>query len=488
MNLGSTIRKNTAWIFSGGLLTQSVKFFVGIALARILAPDDFGLLVTVQIFTGGAGFIAGAGMGQALMQAKEVDRRHYNTVFTIQLLICVCIYAFFYHISPYFAAWYQTPLYEDLLRVSALSFLIRPFSNISGAKLRRDMRFKSITINSMVALTIGSSTSIYLALNGFGVWSLISGGLISAVYTAISLMLISKNYPKFYYNHAIAKTIGAYGIKVSINDIVFYLKAQTPNFIIGAYMAPANVGIFNKGSSLSALPVSTISGSAYQTVFRALSSVQENLDQSKYIYLRTITLVTVYTVPFYIGLLWLSEAFVVTVYGEKWLLSALPLQILSIGGLFRCITNPSGAVMAAQNLLGTEIKIQLIALIMTAAGVSYGVLHESLLLISLGLLPSIIFLSITLSYFALRQLNASYKDLFRALKPALKLNIFLALTLAITHIEIQIYLPNIQTFQYLIILSASGGIVYGSLFLFYPIRELEQESKRWKKLFRLTRN
>jgi len=488
MNLGSSIRINTAWLFSGKLTIQLINFIVGIILARILAPEDFGILVTIQVFTGAAGFIAGGGMGQALIQTKEISKQHFQVVLTLQFMVCTLIYFFFYFIAPYFSIWFATPIYENLLRISALSFVIRPFINVANSKLSREMRFKALTINSLASLTISSTTSIYLALNDFGTWSLIYGGLIGAFYSAISLTIISKCYPAFYYEKTIAKSLGSYGIKFSANDIICYLRSQVPNVLIGKYMGPAAVGLFNKGDSLSELPVQTISGSAYQTIFRALSSAQDNLDQSKYIYLRTITLVTVYTFPFYIGLFWLSESFIVTVYGEKWLMAAIPLQILSIARLFSCVTNPSGAVMAAQNLLGIEIKITLASLILSLLGCIYGIQNENIALIAIGLLPSYLFVFSSMTYYSLRQLNATYKDLFFALKPAFKLNIFLILILAITDIEIQIYLPYLKANEYLLALSGIGGISYILLFLFYPIPDLEKETLRWKKLLRLPIN
>ena len=486
MNLGESIRKNTSWILGSNIISQVIKFGVGIALARLLTPEIFGLLITVQVFTGAAGFIAGGGMGQALIQAKNVTTKHFRVVFTLQFAICSLIYCFFYNIAPYFSVWFNNPIYTDLLRISALTFLIRPFASVAKSKLHREMNFKIISLVSFVGLIIGSGTSIILAINNYGVWSLVLGGIIGPIFTSLLYITYSKCYPGFEFDSVIAKKLGSYGFQASVNNIVGYLKTQIPNFLIGKFLGPSTVGLFNKGSSLSEIPVITISGSAYQTVFRALSSSQDNLDQSKYIYLRTITLVSIYTFPFYIGLFWLSESFILTVYGEQWLMAAIPLQILSISGLFRCITNTSGAVMAAQNLLGTEIKIQLIALVLTALGCWYGVVQGDIVLIAFGLLPSTIFLSTALSYNALQQLNATYSELFQAIRPAIRLNLILASILAITDIEIRIYLPDLHISEYLIILSSIGCISYSGLFLFYPIQALEKESLRWKKLFRLT--
>ncbi len=485
MQLGKSIRHNTLWLFTGNMSQKILEFITGVILARLLFPEDFGILVTVQVFTGTAGLIAGGGMGQALIQAKQVDKRHFQVVFTLQLLICSMIYAFFFHIAPLFADWFNTSVYTDLLRVSALSFILRPFNNVAKAKLSREMRFKAITLISVMTHLITISVSIYLALNGYGVWSLVLSGIFSSLFSTISLILTSKFYPKIHFEGNIARTLGKYGAKATTNDIIQHFKQQAPNFIIGKFSGATAVGLFNKGESLSTLPIQTISGSVYQTIFRALSSIQDNLDQSKYIYLRTITLVTTYTFPFYLGLLWVAEPFIITIYGERWQLAAVPLQILSIAGFFRCITNPSGAVMDAQNLLSTEIKIQLTALILTTAGCIYGTLHNSLLLISLGLLPSALFLSFALSFCVLRKLDITYADFFQALRPALKLNICLLIVLIITDGLFKMYIPTMSTEMYLLSLSASGALSYIIFFLFIPIPALKKEVQRWKNLLRI---
>jgi len=142
MSVGQSIRSGAKWLFAGNIGNQILQFGFGVVLARILVPGDFGMLVTIQAFTGLAGFIAGGGMGQALVRAKEATEYDFQVIFTMQLIIGCFIYMCFFLIAPFFAAEFDNPLYQDLLRVSAISFLIRPFTNIHTSWLSREMRFK----------------------------------------------------------------------------------------------------------------------------------------------------------------------------------------------------------------------------------------------------------------------------------------------------------------------------------------------------------
>src|SRR5579872_4965554 len=142
MSLGESIRHGAKWLLGGNVASQALQFAFGVVLARLLVPADFGTLVTVQIFTGLAGFVSGGGMGQALIRAKEAKREDFQVVFTVQLALGLLVYVVFFIMAPAFAHWYDNPLYKDLFRVSAITFLLRPFSNMPNAWLTREMRFK----------------------------------------------------------------------------------------------------------------------------------------------------------------------------------------------------------------------------------------------------------------------------------------------------------------------------------------------------------
>ena len=485
MTLGNSIRKNTAWILTGSISEQIVAFIVGVILARLLVPEDFGLLVTINILTGVVGFVAAGGMGDALVQAKQVEEDDYRVVFTVQLFICLLIYLGLYYIAPYFAKLFNNGLYIDLLRVAALTFILRPFTNIPRSRLKRDMRFKEIALSRLASIIAGSIISIVLAMMGMGTWALIFGGLSGPFISMIMLYHYTRWRPGIRFIPAVARRLGGYGVKISLNSIILYLRKQTSNLIISHQLGPSLLGLFNKAESLSGLPANVLAGSTYQTVFRALSSEQENLGRSKYIYNRTITLLTVYTLPFYIGLLWLAEPFISLVYGEKWIATALPLQILAAAGLFRIISSASGALIAAQNRLGHEMKIQIETWILLAAGCIFG-LQWGIVGVSFGILPSFVYLALRLSWLANQCVGGNYMELLHSLVPATILNAALMVVLLIVHTLMPAGISTDNPATYLLTMSGVGGASYIVLFLYAPIPALAKESLRWKSRLKLT--
>lgn len=478
MSVGQSIRSSTKWVFFGGAGSQFLRFAFGVILARLLVPSDFGALVTIQIFTGLVGYIAGGGMGQALVQSREASNDDYKMVFTLQLLIGFIIYLAFFFTSPLIALFFNNPLYSSLLKVSALSFIIRPFSNIPNSKLFREMRFKENTYIQFFTLIVSSSVSITMAYMGYGVWSLVWGGLLGSVAGIMVVTPVSGWRPGFYFNFSRVRELANYGFKVSANDLVLYMREQTSNFILSHQSGASSVGIFNKANSLSQMPNNMVSGAVYHPVFRALSKHQDNLDKSRYLYFHALTLVCLYSLPFYVGLLWLADPFILTVYGAKWQASAQPLSILALCGLFYAVENQSGAVVAAQNRLGVELGVQITSLILMSVSVFIG-LHFGLIGVAWGLFFVYAFNAFTMSWLAQSCLKARWRILFDSLYPVLFLNVSLYVVLFITNNFVHIYEKNMPL-VYMLIMFLVGVTVYGLMFLFIPFSKLDDERVKWK--------
>lgn len=478
MSLGEQIRKGSLWLMAGGVSSRILQFGFGIILARLLLPEDFGLLVTVSVFTGIAGFFSGGGMGAALVRAKTITNQSLSTVFTMQMFICCLIYLMFYLISGYFSIWFNNPIYEQLLKVSALSFLLRPFMNIPNATLQREMRFKEKAYINFFSMLFSSCVSVILAYLGFKVWSLVIGGLSGAVFTIVLLYMRTKWLPVLYFNKQIAKELGSFGVKLATNDILGYIKQQLSNLMISIYLGPSVVGIFNKGDSLNSLPRETIAGSIYQTLFRALSTVNDDQDKSKYIFYRTITLQAVYITPFYVLLWWLSYSFIVTVYGNNWVEASEVLQILSITGALM-LGSPSGALIESQNKVGKEIFIDLEVLSLLVAGIFLG-LNWGITGVVWAIVIVRFYNNIRLYFFASSLVKGQVQDLIKALTPGYILNISLFVFIFLID---YLYLSAIEKalpYVYFSIVGGLGGLFYFILFLFIPIKELLTEQERWK--------
>ncbi len=486
MSLPQSVRNSSKWLVSSNIVSQILQFAFGIALARLLVPADFGMIVTIQIFTGFVGLVASGGMGQALVRAKQAAEKDFQVIFSMQLAIGVLVYACFFAIAPWFADWFGNPLYKDLLRVSAISFVMRPFLSMHNIWLQREMRFKETSLIGLFVSLIVGVVSVLMAVNGFGVWSLVLGGLLGSVVTYILIFRLTPMHIRLHFDRMVARQHSGFGFKIVLNDLVNYLQNQTSNFIVTKMAGPAMVGLFNKGDSLAKLPFTTLSSPIYQPVFRAMSIEQDNPDRIKYLFFRMVSLLLLYTLPLYVGLWWLAEPFIVVLYGEHWVDAAIPLQILAPLGLLYCVGHPCGAVLAATNRLGREAIIQAITWAMVAFGCYFAIDQGwGLAGVAYAIVLSQIYSTTHFYLLANQCYRAKFSELFAAVSPALLLNcILVAVLLAVDAILPAEMRENSQV-AYLFICTFSGGLAYVLGFLFLPLPAIKQEALRWKKLLRL---
>lgn len=486
MNIGQKIRYGAKWMLTGRISGEGLQFLFGIVLARLLVPADFGMMVTIHIFTGFAGFLAGGGTGQALIQSKDIQELHYRVVFTMQFFIGLTIFLFLVAIAPFFAVWFKDPLYVDLLRVSALTFLIRPFTNLPNVRLNREYRFKEIALTRFMALCISGVSGVWFALQGMGPWSLILSGLIGPFATLPVLYWLTRWRPWFAFDRDIVHKLGGYGARFTSVDILVYFKAEITNLIISIQIGASSLGIYNKASSLSLMPMRIVAAPVMQAVFRGMSQVTDNRDMTKYMYLRTVSLLSAYMFPIYVFAWWLAESFIVVLYGEKWRFAATALQILAVAGIFRCVSRPAGVVMASQNILGREIRIHVESLVLIVAGVlmvvQYGVQAVAIIIV-LGML----YTCVRVTMAAARHLDAGFRDLMTALLPSLVLSTALFIMLMITDYMLTLFGIPVDGLVYLVVMAASGSLFYAALFMLVPINAFKNEVSRIKSLIRPVR-
>lgn len=485
MSISQSIRSSSKWLVGSNLVSQILQFAFGIALARLLVPADFGLIVTIQIFTGFASLIASGGLGQSLIRTKDVSDADFHVVFSVQIAVGILIYFIFFMIAPYFSVWFGSAIYCDLLRVSAVSFLIRPFINQHVTWLHRNMRFQDTSKIALASATAAGFSSIVMAASGLGVWSLVLSGILGSFTTALMVMRLTPIRVRLLLDGAIARRHSRFGLKMTANDFISYLRNQTSNFIITKMAGPAMVGLFNKGDSLAKLPFQAISGPIYQPVFRSMSAEQDNPDKIKYMFFRMISLLTLYTLPLYVGLFWLAEPFVVTLYGERWIDAAIPLQILAPLGILYCIGHPCGAVLAATNRVGREVVVQMVTWAIAGIGCYVG-LQWGLAGVATAIVLSQVYSTTHMYLLANGFVRARFMELATAVGPGAVLNILMLGALMLVDEVLPAGFREQSRLTYLLLSFVVGAGVYGAAFLFIPLRPIGDEALRWRRLLRLS--
>lgn len=477
--MAQSIRSGVKWLMLGSVGMRFFEFAFGVILARLLVPADFGMIVTIQVFTGLASMLSSAGMGQSLIRAKEASENDFTAVFTMQLALGIAIYLFFFFAAPWIAHFFNNPLYSDLIRVSTLVFLMRPLAFIRTAWLNREMDFRQRSVVDVVSGVFTGVASCLMAWSGLGVWSLTLSGLLGALAKNILLARITPLRLRLNPNFATMRKHSSYGFKITVNDFVSYLTMEGKSLILSKLAGPTFLGLFNKSESLSRLPNQLFMSATIQPVFRAMSKAQDDLDQTRYLFYRVITLLMIYTTPLYVGMWWVAEPFVSVVYGAKWIPVAQPLSILVMSGLFLNIVHPCAVLLDAQNRLNQEMVALVIRLAVTLAACLVG-LEWGLAGVAWAILATHAFSAGY--YYALvgRTITARIPELLRAITPALILNALLFSALAAAHYVLADARSSLPL-AYLVLMGLVGALTYGAAFLFLPLPAISDEAERWRR-------
>ena len=481
MDLGQTIRTGVKWLIIGNTGNRILEFAFGVVLARLLVPADFGMIITIQVFTGFVGMLSSGGMGQALIRAKEVDHNDFNAVLTLQLAMGILIYTGFFLSAPWFAVYFGNPLYEYLVPVSALVFLMRPFIYMRTSWLSREMNFRKRAITDIMSMIATGISSILMAWHGLGVWSLTLSGLVGMLTKNILLSRATPLQLRLNFDYRVMRRHSSYGSKIIANDFLSNITEKITQLIISKLAGPAFLGLFSKADSLHRLPFWTLGRPVSQTTFRAMSKMQDDLDQTKYMFYRVITLLGVYILPFYSGLWWIAEPFIGLIYGDKWLPAAEPLKILTMAGFFYLISRPCGVLLMAQNRLTQEMLAQAVVLVIAVTACLIG-LEWGLVGVSWGMLATQVFKTIYFYFIASRTIPTRLTDLAKALAPGLVLNCILFLVL-LTVDSLTNQLKMASPAIYILAMGTAGLFAYSAAFFLLPIPALDTEVARWREKF-----
>lgn len=299
--------------------TYGIQFIVNIVLARLLLPEEFGLIVLITIFTSIAEILVQGGFNTALIQKKDTDEVDYSSVFYLNLLVAILLYVVLYITAPYIATFFKQPNFLIMIRILSLTVFFCSINSIQIAILSRNMHFKKLFISSFCAIIISGSVGIILAYASFGVWALLIQQLSNQFLITITLWFIVKWRPQFIFSILSIKSLFSLGWKLLISSLITALYSNLRSLIIAKFFSPSTLGFYNRGEQFPTLIVSNIDGSIQSVMLPTLSSHQDDKKRVKEIVRRSIVTSSFIVFPLLIGLAIISEPLIKILLTEKWL-------------------------------------------------------------------------------------------------------------------------------------------------------------------------
>jgi len=402
--------------------TQGIQLIVQIVLARLLIPEDYGIIALVAIFIIIASVFVQSGFNTALIQKKDANESDFSSVFYLSLLVGSLIYVILFFAAPFIAAFYTEPQLMPVLRVISVTLFFGAFNSIQNAVVARKMQFKKLFFSSLGAIVVSGTVGIVVAYAGFGVWALVAQQITNQLLITVILWFTVKWRPKLLFSFERVKSLFSYGWKLLVSTLIDTLYRNLRSLIIGKMYNAEMLGFYNRGEQFPALIVTNINGSIQSVMLPALASQQENRQRVKDMVRRSIVTSSFILFPMMVGLAVIAKPLVKILLTEKWLLCVPFLQI-------SCVTYALWPIHTANlqaiNALGRSdifLKLEIIKKILGLAilGVTifYGVYAIALGGIVSGLIGTIIN-----SYPNTKLLNYSYKEQWKDIMPSLLLSL-----------------------------------------------------------------
>jgi teichuronic acid exporter len=442
--MGESLKRKVAlgfvWNAIQMIVNRLSSFGVKLVLARILLPEDFGLVGLAVVFTGFINVLNDIGIGAALVQKKEDTLReeHSHTAFWTSVAWSILMYAVIvYFLSPAAAYFYGEPVLGIIVPALGLGVLASPFTTVPRAQLTRDLNFKTISHVTNFSSILSGGIAIVLALNGFGLWSLVMNGLLNLVFTAVLMMWSHPWRPKLIWTQGAFKDIFGFGLFTTATRLFNYLSNNFDYLIIGKMLSATALGPYTLAYLLTDTLKSQLMNIVSNVMYPVYGRKQDDTASLKRYFLMVVRYNALPIFPLMATFIIFGEEIVGICFGEKWLDAVLPLKILSIAVLFTTLTNSVSSLIRGMGHPDLEFKIQAFKSIfiyvpLIVIGVYFGGTAGAA---SAILANKIIFVMIS-QYFLKRLVGISYMDLVNAVRdPALGLILAVSITLLMSLVD-----------------------------------------------------
>lgn len=332
--------KGIFWSFCERFGSLLILFTANIVLARILTPDDFGLVGILMAFVMISQILIDGGLGNALIQRQKITTVDCSTVFYTNLAVAVVCYAVLYFGADAIASFYNQILLSQLIKVLGVVVIIDAFGAVQNNLLMKNIDFKRITIVKVVAALISTIAAIVAAIVGVGVWSLVVQYVVNSVVKSALLWILSSWRPVLVFSKASFRTLFGYGSKLLLANVLSEAYRNLQVLIIGKFFPKAEVGYYSQAKHLQDVPVATILTVVNQVTFPVFSQLQDDKEQLVRGLRRSLKILTFLNFPLMMCLVIMAEPIFRLLFGEQWMSSVPYFQWLCGGfGLLLVIHN-----------------------------------------------------------------------------------------------------------------------------------------------------
>jgi len=416
--------KGMMWVSISQGVQQFIRFAVNLVLARLLIPEDFGLMTMASLFTGVILTFNELGLSAGIVQRKTLEDRHINSSFWASVAsgFMFCLLTIFS--APYVASFFKDQRLETILYMLSPIFILGGFMIIPRALMVRDLDFRSIGLIEISVEFASSLLSVVLALSGFSFWSLVWKNIIGNILLVAAYFIVNPWRPIFRFDYPAFKEIFTFSGNVLGSNIISYAQTNIDYLLVGKVFGSRDLGMYTMAVQMTTFPLKRVSSVIADVLFPVFSRMQEDNDKLQKGYTKTTRLVSIITFPAVAGLFMVSPEFVKVAFGDKWAPIVPLLSIFCLSGAVRSVTVLANSIFLSKGKADTAFRLNTLALVVSAVGIilaaPFGVTGIAVAVTSI----SIVMYSI-MQLLANRIISLSLKDYLSSIFPALSASLLM---------------------------------------------------------------
>jgi O-antigen/teichoic acid export membrane protein len=360
------IVKGSLWVFALRIIQQGFNMIRLIILARLLLPDDFGLIGIALLTMSILETFSQTGFQQALIQKKDDIRPYLDTAWSFLVLRGVFLCLFLYFLAPYAANFFRTPGANNIIRLVGLAILLQSFSNIGIIYFPKDLEFNKQFLYESSALIVDFTVAVTIALIYKNVWALLLGYLAGNLTRTVMSYLLHPYRPRFIFDFQKAKKLFGFGKWVVSSNILIFFITQGNDILIGRLLGVYSLGLYQMANRISNLPATEVTHVISQVTFPTYSKLQDNRQGLKDLYLKVIRIISFIVFPIGGLIFVLAPDFTRIFLGEKWMPMVPAVKILSLFGVVRSLGATVGPILYSTGRPSIQAKLSGIQLLFMA--------------------------------------------------------------------------------------------------------------------------
>ncbi len=462
--------RGVSWSFIDNILNSGITFLVGIVLANLLTPEEFGVIGLTAIFIAISNSIIDSGFSNALIRKTDAKRIDYNTVFYFNLIVSIILYTVLFLSAPAISSFFEEPQLIAILKVIGLVLIINALSIVHRTLLVKKVDFKTQAKVSLIASVSSGIIGIGMAVMGYGVWSIVGQQVSRQLFYTCFLWFYNSWHPAWEYSWKSFNNLFGFGSKLLLSGLIDTIYKYIYYIIIGRFYSASQLGQYTRAEQFNSIFSSNLTAVVQRVSFPVLSSIQDDPKRLKAAYRKVIINTMLVSCACMLGLAAVAQPLILILIGEQWLEAVPYLQIICFSGMLYPLHAINLNILQVKGRSDLFLKLEIIKKIIATVPIVLGILYGIEIMLIGSVFTSIIAYFLNCHYSA-ALIDYSTKEQLKDILPIIGVSLLVASVMwSLTFLELKNYVT--------LALQCTGGLVL-AIFIYNKLKiEEYQEMKR----------